>query len=202
VKIAKEELFDLQATCVPPRQSHKKGVSAGAAGEAGGFCIEEQPFFGILECGASATAHFFVASAAQEIERYRGRRSEFWRGKPIADGEVFAIFIATDATTEKQADGVGFVGKTQSRRARGRCGHGTQGRKASELIDGGSHTCGYAPSELAASSGLLLLRRSRIASAASLARGARSPAGPTQEGQPASQGQAWINSCVLRISSS
>src|SRR5208283_1934318 len=39
--------------------------------------------------------------------------------------------------------------------------------------------------------------RSKIASADSFALGAKSPAGPTQDGQPASHGHAWINSRVF-----
>src|SRR5438067_1767764 len=44
--------------------------------------------------------------------------------------------------------------------------------------------------------------RSRIASAASFARGARSPAGPTQEGQPSSHSHEEISSRVFSISKS
>jgi hypothetical protein len=43
-------------------------------------------------------------------------------------------------------------------------------------------------------------RRLRMAKAASLARSPRSPAGPTQDGQPFSQGQAAISSRVLASS--
>ena len=51
-KIAHEKLFYLQAAGVPPGDAYKKGISAGAAGEAGGFCIQEKPLRGIFKYGA------------------------------------------------------------------------------------------------------------------------------------------------------
>ena len=53
-KIAHEKLFYLQTAGVPPGDAYEKGISAGAAGEAGGFCIQEKPLRGIFKSGACA----------------------------------------------------------------------------------------------------------------------------------------------------
>ena len=47
-KIAQEELLHLQAAGIPPRESHKKRVGARAAGQPGGFRIQEKPLFWVL----------------------------------------------------------------------------------------------------------------------------------------------------------
>jgi len=71
VYIAEKELFDVQATGVPPGEADEEGVGAGAAGEAGGFGVEEKPLFRITHGGKCGAVSFFVASAAEKIENGR-----------------------------------------------------------------------------------------------------------------------------------
>ena len=47
IEIAHEELLDLQAARVPPRDAHHERIRAGAAREAGRFRVEKQPLFRI-----------------------------------------------------------------------------------------------------------------------------------------------------------
>src|ERR1700690_1566945 len=52
--LAHEKLLHLKPTSIPPGDSNEKWVSPSAAGEASGFCIEEQPLLGIgnfVRCG-------------------------------------------------------------------------------------------------------------------------------------------------------
>jgi len=58
-------LLDLQSARIPPRQTNQKCVRAGAAGEAGGFRIEEKPFFRILQRGASFAGERFISRAGK-----------------------------------------------------------------------------------------------------------------------------------------
>jgi len=60
-EIAHEKLFDLKTAGVPPAETHQESIGAGAAGEAGGFGIEEEPLRRIGESGASATRKRFIA---------------------------------------------------------------------------------------------------------------------------------------------
>jgi hypothetical protein len=68
VEVAEKELLDLQAASVPPGETDQKGVSAGTAGETGGFGVEEEPFFGIAQCRVRAARKFFVASTGKEFQ--------------------------------------------------------------------------------------------------------------------------------------
>ena len=47
IEIAHEELLDLQASRVPPRDANHERIRAGAAREAGRFRVQEEPLFGI-----------------------------------------------------------------------------------------------------------------------------------------------------------
>ena len=60
-EIAQKELFDLQATRIPPREAHEKSIGASSAGEPGGLRIEEEPLFGVFEHGASPSTEVYVA---------------------------------------------------------------------------------------------------------------------------------------------
>lgn len=113
VKVAKEELLDLQAASVPPGEANEEGIGARAAGEARGFGVQEEPFVGIAQQGVGAATDFFAARAREEFQ-CRGRRREQLRSRePISDGEVLAVMIRSDAAAEKKTDGIGFVGKTK-----------------------------------------------------------------------------------------
>ncbi len=139
VEIAKEELFDLEAAGVPPGEADEECVSAGAAGEAGGLGVQEEPFVGIFKSGASTARQLFIACTREKIESYGRRRREFGSREPIANGEMLAVFVAGDAATEEQADGIGFVGKAQCRRLGRGARRGLQGREAREFVDDRRH---------------------------------------------------------------
>ena len=62
-EVAQEHLLDLEAAGIPPGEADQKCISAGAAGQAGGFCVEEEPFVGICKGRASTAADGFVAGA-------------------------------------------------------------------------------------------------------------------------------------------
>jgi hypothetical protein len=64
-KIAKEKLFDLETAGVPPRETDEESVGAGAAGEAGGFCVEEEPLVRVFKRNAGAARESFIASAGE-----------------------------------------------------------------------------------------------------------------------------------------
>jgi len=67
-KVTHKKLLDLQTARIPPRQTNQKSVRAGAACEAGGFRIEEKPFFWILQRGAGFAGERFVARAGKQFE--------------------------------------------------------------------------------------------------------------------------------------
>ena len=139
VEVAKEELFDLEAAGVPPGEADEECIGAGAAGEAGSLCVEEEPFVGIFKSGASTARQFFIACTREKIESYGRRRREFGSREPIANGEMLAEFVAGDAATEEQADGIGFVRKAQRLRLGRSVRRWLQGREARELVDDRRH---------------------------------------------------------------
>src|SRR4029077_8418307 len=65
-KITKKQLLDLQAAGIPPGQADQKSVGAGAAGEAGGFGVEEEPTIRIFQRRAGAPRRHFIALAAEQ----------------------------------------------------------------------------------------------------------------------------------------
>ena len=89
-EVAHEELLDLEAAGVPPSDADEEGVGAGAAREAGGFRVEEEPARGIFEGGTSAARDAFVANAGEKLEGDGRRLERFGSGEPVLDGEVFA----------------------------------------------------------------------------------------------------------------
>src|SRR5947209_20252091 len=100
---------------------------------------------------------------------------------------MLAVTIAGDSRAQQSRKLVFFFGSTEGRRVRGRSTGRAKRGEAAEFVGGGGHQAHS---------------RSRIASAASFACGARSPAGPTQDGQPASHAQARMSSRVFCTRSS
>src|SRR5690348_14990652 len=92
-KVAHEELLDLKAAGVPPGDSHEKRISTGSAGEAGGFGVQKKPPGGISKREAHVAGKSGVTRAGKKFERDRLWFGEFWRGKPVSNGEVFAELI-------------------------------------------------------------------------------------------------------------
>lgn len=186
-KIAHEELLDLKTASIPPGDSYKEGVSTGAAGEAGGFGIEKEPLRGVFDGGKRTARERCVAAAGEQVKSDGGegskdsgvanqllmaRCSPKWLRETAAPAS-FAKASASEAR-EKRADaGVARAGLSAESRANLSIG---------AVIYGQS--------------------RPRMARAASLALRARSPTGPTQEGQPWLQVQLEMRSRVWRRSSS
>src|SRR5215475_4803617 len=100
---------------------------------------------------------------------------------------MLAILVAGDCGAQHARHAIFLLRRAEYRGARYRSTTGAQRGEAAKFVGGSGHQAHS---------------RSRIASAASFARGAKSPAGPTQEGQPASQGHARINSRVFSVSNS
>ena len=206
MQVAEEKLFDLQSAGVPPGQSNEKRICARSAGQPGRFRIEKKPLFRIFESGATTARQFFIACTREKIESYGRRRREFGSREPIANGEMLAEFVAGDAATEEQADGIGFVRKAQRLRLGRSAVEGFRAERRENLSMTEGILRFHAPCEFAGRVELEVCngpsdeeftanesprsKRLRIAKAASLARGTKSPAGPTQEGQPASQGHS------------
>src|SRR6516225_2306165 len=67
-EVAEKHLFYLEAAGVPPGKADEEGVSAGAAGKACGFGVEEQPFLGIFEGGTRAPRDGLFAGARKELK--------------------------------------------------------------------------------------------------------------------------------------
>src|ERR1700674_4555867 len=110
-EIAHEELFHLQAAGIPPGKTNEKGIGASASGEPGGFRVEEEPLGWIFERGTCAPGKRFIASSREKLQRKRQGRNEFWRGKPISDGEVFAVTILDHAGTDELREGIPSFGR-------------------------------------------------------------------------------------------
>jgi len=62
-EIAHEELFDLQASAIPPGNTDEEWIGASAAGQARGFRVEKEPLAGIFQSQASVEREFGVATA-------------------------------------------------------------------------------------------------------------------------------------------
>src|SRR5438552_7362145 len=99
---------------------------------------------------------------------------------------MLAVAVAGNSCSE-QARKLVFFGRAERRGTRGCSARGSQRSETAELVGRGGHQAHI---------------RSRMDSAASFARGAKSPAGPMQEGQPASQAQARMSSRVFSTSNS
>src|SRR5215469_14005876 len=79
-EVAEKHLFHLQAAGVPPGKADEEGVSPGAAGEACGFGVEEQPFLRVFEGGARAARNGLLAGARKELKSRGWRIDKFGSG--------------------------------------------------------------------------------------------------------------------------
>ena len=75
-EIAQKELLDLQAAGIPPGQADEERVSAGAAGEAGSFRVEEKPIVGIFQSGASTARQVLHRVCGESRSRATGEGAE------------------------------------------------------------------------------------------------------------------------------
>src|SRR4029077_15287687 len=83
--LAHEELLQLEAAGVPPGDANEKSVGARAAGEAGGFCVEEKPLLGI---GGA-----FRRIRSEQTQGIGGKCTFGRLGKPATESEMFAVTI-------------------------------------------------------------------------------------------------------------
>ena len=77
IEIAHEELLDLQAARIPPRDADQKRIRAGASGKAGRFRVQKQPLFGV-ERGPEFFAHRRAAEAARRANAHPVRTFPAW----------------------------------------------------------------------------------------------------------------------------
>src|SRR5580698_8035375 len=62
-EIAHEELFDLQASAIPPGNTNQEWIGTSAAGQPRGFRVEKEPLGRIFQSQARAVIHLRVATA-------------------------------------------------------------------------------------------------------------------------------------------
>src|SRR5450759_137184 len=96
VQIAHEVLFNLEADAVPPRDSHEKSVRASSAGQPCGLRIEKHPL-------PEVRGHVFGVGPEQMQRCWLDR---YWLGfgEPLADFDVFAIFILLERSPQTRGD--------------------------------------------------------------------------------------------------
>ena len=103
--IAHEELLDLQAAGIPPSEADEKRIRAGAAREAGGFGVEEEPGGGV--------GGVFGGVGGEEAQGGVGGVAGGGFEEEFLDDEVFAAGVALGEGAELLAEefdgGIGFV---------------------------------------------------------------------------------------------
>src|SRR5260370_4074186 len=181
-KIAHKKLTDVPTARIPPCDTNQKSVRSSASRQPGGFRIEKKPFFWILQRGARFARDGCIARGRKQLECCGGGFCKFRSGEPVGDREVLVEMIFGNASAKEAAEGVFFGGRSNRRGPHRHGLRGLQRGESCEFIGSGRHQAH---------------NLSRIARADSFARGARSPAGPTQEGQPCSQGHAAMSSRVF-----
>ncbi len=175
--VAHEELLDLQARRIPPRQTHKKCVGSGAAGEPGGLRVEKKPLVGIggFENGAFGIARRHALSRRQQQAQHGGVGSAHLRARiPLPRDQVLAVAIAAGFCAEQQRQAIPASARCERRsgsRRRDRFQRRDSGEAVLEIF------C-HVRSPVAYAKGLpftrctrsVTVRQSRMASAASLPR--------------------------------
>ena len=116
IEIAHEELLDLQASRVPPRDANHERIRAGAAREAGRFRVQEKPLFGI-ERGLHGISRIRGLGKKQG-KRTRIRRAHFRSGVPLLQGQVLAVMIPVDPRAEKFRKAVASGGSFRNAQSR------------------------------------------------------------------------------------
>src|SRR5438132_635723 len=117
-EVAHKELLDLQSAGIPPCETNQKRVRAGAPREAGGFRVEEKPFFWIFERGAGFAGERFIALSRQQFEGRGKWIGKFRSGKPVSNGQMFAEVIPGNTSAEQPPEGILFARCANRRRPR------------------------------------------------------------------------------------
>src|SRR6266478_987657 len=186
-EIAHEKLFDLQRAGVPPCQANQKRIRPRAARQPCRFRIEKKPFRRIGQRRPHALRERFVAATRKQFQAYLGNFGIFRRRKPVTHQNVLPVAVCGDSCAEQARQRILAMRCAQQLRARWPWPSRLQCRKPRELVSEWRHHAH---------------NRSRMASVASFARGAKSPAGPTHDGHPCSHPHAAMSSRVFCTSNS